>query len=95
MRRIYRWETVDSVRYAYHDGTLATEAEWDAQCRRWDEMQAERERQEEEKLAEAREWRSNYCFPHRRVGGVNVDAAGNVLGYRSEASRRFAHRCGE
>ena len=31
----------------------------------------------------------------RRVGGVSIDTAGNIMGWHSEADRRFAHACGE
>ena len=88
--RVYKWSTVDGVFYAYADGTKATKAEWDAQCRRWDEEQAERER--EDALIQRK---TVCCFPLKWEGGVSVDSAGNIMGYRSEGSRRLAHACGE
>jgi hypothetical protein len=33
--------------------------------------------------------------PYRTLGGVQVDHAGNIMGWHSERDRNFAHACGE
>ena len=40
-------------------------------------------------------YKSSYQSPYRKVGGVSLDAEENIMGYYSEADRRFAHTCGE
>ena len=49
MKRIHRWDTVDGIIYSYTDGKRVTEAEWIAQCQRWEEEHQERERKEQER----------------------------------------------